>query len=175
MSGSLPFLKFAAEFAIMAIALFAAWRAYKEANRAEKHMKDQKRNWDAQNLIYLHQFLSQQRYAEARKKLWNGIKNNEPYSPDLDDDIDLVSAAYDQAGFIILKTGHINDKDKEKLLRSSWGYSIIELYQEVRHFELDRDSDDSDLHHTTQNFFWHFRDLYAHTCDLWGHDKIDRW
>jgi hypothetical protein len=146
-------------------------------NRSSKqHMKEEKRSWGVQRFTYLHEFLSDERYAKARYRLRKARKNGETYNPnEHDDPMDTVCACYDQAGLILLDADYIEDFDRSKFLKSSWGNSIIEQYEIIRQFEIEREAangGNAPNPYSTQDFFEHFRNLYDKTCEVRGYKRV---
>ena len=114
-----------------------------------------KESWEA--FFYLHQYLSQDQFGEARKKV-----RTELYKLDYDkwteEDITLanrVCSSYDQAG-ILLSQNLLTKKSKRNFLCSSWGNSIIDQYEALEPYLDDMQTPTQ----TGREFFKHFTWLY---------------
>ena len=112
---------------------------------------------DAQAFFYLHEYLSQNEFSDARKKLRTELFNK-PYDEWNGEDFNCankVCSSYDQAG-ILISSGIINKKIKTGFLSSSWGRSIIDQYEILTDF-LDTKQTPT---LTGREFFKHFTWLY---------------
>lgn len=118
--------------------------------------------------FYLHQYLSQEQFSAARKKVRTELFRKE-YSEWSDEDkeqANRVCASYDQAG-ILISGKVINPKTAKGFLNSSWGTSIIDQY-ECLHSFLD---DFQTPTQTGKQFFHHFTWLYEQAKKIQG--KVD--
>jgi hypothetical protein len=125
------------------------------------HRRAQRYSWDSQRLLYLHSFLSSAEQMEARRSLRSKTDVATWQTKD-DDFADVISAAYDQAGILLLAPGLVTSKQTKYLLKSSWGKSICEQFEHIEKRENYRDLTKSLplKTHTLKNHFVHFGDLY---------------
>ncbi len=126
------------------------------------HRRAQRYSWDTQRLLYLHGFLSSSDQMAARRWL-RARKDETAWDVKEDEFADVVSAAYDQAGILLLAPGLVNSKQTKYLLRSSWGKSICEQYELIEKRERHRALRGPHKTHTLLNHFTHFGDLYRAT------------
>lgn len=121
-----------------------------------------KQKWEA--FFYLHQYLSQAQFNEARKHVRTNLVNV-PY--DFWDEADKkyansVCACYDQAG-ILIQAGILNAKTLHSFLSSSWGQSIIDQYETLIPFLEEQQTPTK----TGKEFFKHFVWLYETTKGIY--------
>lgn len=107
--------------------------------------------------FYLHQYLSQEQFSIARKKVRTELfkKNYEEWTEDDKEQANRVCASYDQAG-ILISGKVINPKTARGFLSSSWGISIIDQYECLDDFLSDYQTPAQ----TGKEFFHHFTWLY---------------
>lgn len=89
-----------------------------------------------QNFFYLHNLLSRQEYAAARRKMREygkspRFRKDKTFPKSLKESADLVCASYDQAG-ILIEAGLLSSRDRRKFYESSWGQSIVEQFEWLR-------------------------------------------
>ena len=126
------------------------------------HRRAQRYSWDAQRLLYLHGYLSNPEQMSARRML-RSKREVERWETEEDEQADKVSAAYDQAGILLLAPGLVNSKQTRYLLRSSWGKSICEQYELIEKREKHRALHGPVKSHGLGNHFTHFGALVQAT------------
>ena len=127
----------------------------------------EKGNENTSAFFYLHQYLSQEQFSIARKKVRTELFKKD-YAEWTDEDreqANRVCASYDQAG-ILISGKVINPKTARGLLNSSWGISIIDQYESLENFLNDYQTPTQ----TGKEFFHHFTWLYEQTKKIQGKD-----
>ncbi len=120
-----------------------------------------------ESFFHLHEYLSQEQFADARKLVRTELYRKE-YALWTEEDkksANRVCASYDQAG-IMLGAGLLNKKTKKEFLKSSWGQSIIDQYNVLLPFLEDQQTPTK----TGLDFFKHFVWLYEETKRMRGED-----
>lgn len=115
--------------------------------------------------FYVHQYLSQEQFSVARKKVRTELFKKD-YSEWTDEDkeqANRVCASYDQAG-ILISGKLLNPKTAKEFLNSSWGISIIDQYESLDSFLNDYQTPTQ----TGKEFFHHFTWLYEQTKKVQG-------
>ena len=108
-------------------------------------------SWES--FFYVHEYLSQDQFGEARKKVRTELYKKE-YTEWTEEDkmaANRVCASYDQAG-ILLSQGLLNKRTRSGFLGSSWGRSIIDQYESLTPFLDDMQTPTQ----TGREFFHHF-------------------
>lgn len=107
--------------------------------------------------LYVHQYLSQSEFSEARKYIRTQLTNL-PYAHWEETDknnANIVCSSYDQAG-ILITSNIISKKYRKIFLKSSWGESIVHQYEKLSPY-LDNEQAPG---LTGREFFVHFKTLY---------------
>ncbi len=128
----------------------------------------EKGNENTSAFFYLHQYLSQEQFSIARKKVRTELfkKDYTTWTEEDREQANRVCASYDQAG-ILISGGVINPKTARGFLSSSWGRSIIDQYECLHAFLDDKQTPSQ----TGKEFFHHFTWLYLQAKKYQG-DKI---
>jgi hypothetical protein len=124
---------------------------------------------DLQSFFYIHNYLSQDEFSNARKKIRTELFCT-VYSCWGDEEkksANRVCASYDQAGLLI-SIGVLNKKTKREFLSSSWGRSIIDQYESLKPFLDDYQTPTQ----TGREFFKHFTWLYNEALKYQNRDDI---
>jgi hypothetical protein len=135
-----------------------------------RHRSSQRYAWDSQRLLYLHGFLTQPAQFEMRRDL-RGKRDVTCWGTQEDRHAELISAAYNEAGILLLAPGLVNSKQTKYLLRSTWGTSICELYDLILKREKIVKGTEAEKSHGLENYFTHFGEL----CKLTQKYKSQRW
>jgi hypothetical protein len=115
------------------------------------------RTQNLQSLFYLHQYLAQDEFSEARRLVRTHLFSR-PYEKWSEGDraqASKVCASYDQAG-ILIEAGILASDARDLFLRSSWGESICDQYEALGGFLSSRQTPKK----TGAEFFHHFTSLY---------------
>lgn len=116
------------------------------------------KNQNIQSFFYLHEYLSQDHFSEARRQVRKKIYKKSFYSDYSEKELEFanrVCASYDQAG-IIIKTKMINKNIVNEFIKSSWGRSIVDQYCSLKLF-LDEQQTPNKI---GRDFFEHFTYIY---------------
>lgn len=119
------------------------------------------RSQNLQSLFYLHQYLAQDDFSEARRRVRTRL-HAVAYGAWTEIDraaASKVCASYDQAG-LLLSAGVLSDRTRKLFLDSSWGESVCDQYEALRPFLAEQQTPTR----TGVEFFKHFSDLYAESA-----------
>lgn len=120
-------------------------------------MRRELRTQNLNSLFYVHEYLSQEDFSRARKRIRTDLCHlpYESWSPQDRDEANRVCASYDQAG-LLLGPGVLDKRTRIVFLESSWGQSIIDQYESLAPFLDDLQTPTR----TGREFFEHFSSLY---------------
>ncbi|MFT3714643.1 MAG: hypothetical protein QM774_01465 [Gordonia sp. (in: high G+C Gram-positive bacteria)] len=93
----------------------------------------ERRTENLANLFYLHQYLAQEEFSAARRRVRTSMYSK-PYDEWSTDDLiaaNRVCTCYDQAG-LLLGVGAVNKKTVQQFLSTSWGESILRSIRAAR-------------------------------------------
>lgn len=109
-----------------------------------------------QSLFYLHQYLSQIGFSDARQKVKKDLANISYINWRTEDHASAgnVAASYDQAGILILTV--LDHQLRKAFLSSSWGESVCHQYEILAPFLEDEQAPGK----SGRQFFRHFGELY---------------
>ena len=125
----------------------------------------EKGNENTSAFFYLHQYLSQEQFSAARKKVRTELfkKDYVEWTEEDKEQANRVCASYDQAG-ILISAKVINPKTAKGFLNSSWGIRIMDQYECLDKFLSDYQTPTQ----TGKEFFHHFTWLYEEAKKVQG-------